>query len=80
MNDGVALYLPVMKPSAALLAQYKFMVMRRVDPEPTKTATTKTKPLIKLINDIISVNILVQERGLVTAENSSLTLREPSKI
>lgn len=82
MNDGVALCLPVMKPSAALLAQYKFMVIWRVDLEPmtTTTLTTKIKSLIKLINTIININIPMQDREIETAENSSPILREPSKI
>lgn len=81
MNDGVALYLPVMKPSAALLAQYKSMVTWRVNLEPmTATTPTKIKSLTKFINAIININILVQDRELETAENSSSTLRESSKI
>lgn len=40
MNDGVALYPPVMKLSSALLAQYKFMVTWRADPEPKKKKKT----------------------------------------
>lgn len=82
MNDGVALCLPVMKPSAALLAQYKFMVIWRVDLEPmtTTTITTTTKYLIKFINALININIPVQDREMETAENSPSTLREPSKI
>lgn len=31
-----------------------------------------------LINDIMSINIQVQNRGLAPAENSSPTLREPT--
>lgn len=46
----------------------------------TTITTTKIKSLIKLINAIININILVQDRELETAENSSPTLREPSKI
>lgn len=83
MNDGAVFYLPVMKPSAALLAQYKSMVIWRVDLQPMTTTTittTKIKSLIKLINAMININILVQDRELETAENSSPTLWEPSTI
>lgn len=46
----------------------------------TTITTTKIKYLIKLINAIIDINILVQDREMETAENSPSTLREPSKI
>lgn len=54
------------------------MLTQRQEKQQQELKTKQKTHLIMLINDIMSINIQVQNRGLTPAENSSATLREPT--